>query len=141
MGLSKLKISFEDESVSAEIFVTKANVVRGLLRSSLTDEGLRSEDDNPLIHIARWTQYPALRAATVGGEIKIYKTDPETGMRVKVGDQDQVEENFDPASIDFEKFLELPEDLTIAWLDKVFDLNPHWVYSPELDLGTEEGKD
>lgn len=139
MSLSRLEYEFEDTAVKARIVVCKADVLRGLLRSQLTDEGLRHEDDNPLIHVARWTQYPALRAATVEGEITIFDVDEKTGERVK----GKILRTIDPSRIEFEDFLSLPEDFATGWLDRVFDLNTHWLLavSPTPDPGTEEGKE
>lgn len=137
MSLSKLEINFEDVTVEARVIVCKANVLRGLLRSKLTDEGLRTEDDDPLVHIARWTQYPALRAGTHEGYIKFYQQDPETGGR------GELVREIKAATLTFDDFLALPEDLAMDWMGAIYDLNSHWL----IDLGqkpdpeTEEGKD
>lgn len=135
MSLSRKTISYEDDVVRARVTVQGANVLRGLLRSQLTDEGLRAEDSNPLIHIARWTQYPAIVAGTVGGEIQVFGEDKQ-GQRV-------VKKTIIANQISFEDWLnELPETLTIDWLEAVFEVNPHWLLDIEglPDPDTAEGK-
>lgn len=116
MSLTNLTVQYEDDRTRAEIIVARANVIRGLLRSQLVDEGLRTDDDNALVHIARWTQYPAIVAGTTGGKIEFLDDD---GKPVKVIRADQ---------ITFDEFLEqVPEPLMILWLDGVFESNPHWL--------------
>lgn len=131
MSLSKSKtIEYSDGVVEGRVIVETANVMRGLLRSQLTDEGLRTEDNNPLIHIARWTQYPAIIAGTTGGLIKFYQ-------------DDKVIRVLEPDKITFEDFLVLPEKFMMNWLDAVYELNQHWLLDvrepPAKD--SEEGKD
>ena len=115
-------VQYTGEGITAEIVIGKATVAAGLLRSRLVDEGLRAKDDDALVHALRWTQYPALVAATQSGHIDL--TD---------GGYIQAKE------VTFMQFLELPEDLGMLWLDAVFAENPHWIFSapPKDEEGNE----
>lgn len=139
MSLSKLTVLYADTTIEAKIIVTTASVMRGLLRSELTDQALREEPgDNPLAFIAKWTQYPALRAGTVEGVINIYDPDPEDEE-----ERGTLRETIDAASIEFDQFLDLPEALATMWLGSIFQLNTHWLLdmTREPEEGTPEKKD
>lgn len=144
MGLSTMSIRYTGDTVEARIIVRKASVRAGLERSQLADEGLRFPDTDPLIHAARWLQYPAIRAGTVSGRIAIWepKEDPDsfTGF-APVDKKSKPSQIIDAKTIEFETWLnELPEDLIMQWLEAVFAVNEHWVLASVPNPDTEEGK-
>ena len=141
MSLSKRTMSFKDEEFEGEVVVGRANVSRGYLRSRLTDEGLRAPKkpgDDPLLRIARWTQYPAIRAGTRSGTLSFFDVkEDEDGKQISRNLKRKVQAD----ELTFEDYQELPESFGIEWLDAVFEFNPHWLLAiqdvpdPESDAG------
>ncbi len=126
------------------VVVSTASVLRGYLRSRLADQGLREEvkpDDDPLLRIAKWTQYPALRAGSSGGSLKFFDVeeydDEGNATKRTLSRRVKAEE------LSFDDYLEVPESFMIEWLDAVFEVNPHWLMAlaERPDPESEEGKD
>jgi hypothetical protein len=145
MSLSKQQIRYDDETVRARITVRKASLRDGLYRTKLADEGLRFPDTDPLVHAARWLQYPAVRAGTMAGKIEIWEPvedpDSETGW-LPVDKDSKPDQVIRAKEIDFDTWLdEMPEALMMEWLGAVFECNPHWVLARIPEVDSPEGKD
>ena len=139
MSLSKRTMSYKDEEFEGEVVVGRANVSRGYLRSRLTDEGLRAPEkpgDDPLLRIAKWTQYPAIRAGTRSGNLLFFSVKEVDGE-----EQRNLTRKVQADELTFEDYQEIPETFMIEWLDAVFEFNPHWLLAiqdvpdPESDAG------
>lgn len=91
---------------------TKSGMKRGQLSASAKDE------TEPLLWYARRFMYPDCLACT-SGELN--------GKPV--------------AELTFEEYMELPDQLTEAWLAAVYEVNPHWAPQlPESNAEQEEKK-
>ena len=141
MSLSKRTLEYQDDEFEGRIVLGRANVSRGYLRSRLTDEGLRAPEkpgDDPLLRIARWTQYPAIRAGARSGTLSFFDVkENEDGDQVR-----NLKRRVDAEEMTFEDYQEIPEFFMIACLDAVFELNPHWLLAlqDDPDPESEAGK-
>ena len=127
-------ITYEQPGFAASLTLATANVARGLLRTQLVEEGLRTPDKNPLIHGFRWMQWPALKAGTLKGRITTW-TEDEDDRRKNV-------ETIEVSDLTIDQFLELvPEELSMQWIEAVLDLNMHWLIQPSQDEPTAEDKE
>jgi len=132
-------ITYNDEEVSAELTVARANYRMGLIRSALIDsareklfpqpkpaipEGGQPEEEEPRYGEDFWLRlysYPALCAGTVVGKLVFGQPDEEKGTT-----PNQVD--LDPHKyLTWEQYEDLPERLITQWENAIFELNPHWL--------------
>lgn len=100
-------IEYEGHGLTARIVVTAATVLQGAKRTRLRFEGDGEKD--PDRRLVRLFVYPDLIASARSIEI--------SGIE----------------ALDFDQFLQLPEDLVRQWEDATFTLNPHWLPPSETD--------
>lgn len=99
--------------VAARLEICPASTLMGMQRGRLAAEAL--EIDNALMWFASRFMYPDCLACTRG----------EIGGRPV-------------AELTFSAYLELPDQLTEAWLEAVYQVNPHW--QPRLPEPEEQEK-
>jgi hypothetical protein len=93
------------------VTVSAATTLQGMRRTRLRSEAFSVEEDDPDRRILHRLIWPDMVAATIDC----------SGFNL----------------IDFEEYLDLPEEFTAPWEEAIYDLNPHWRYRPDE---TEEKK-
>lgn len=99
--------------VAARIEIHPATTLMGMRRGQLAAEAKNEAD--PLIWFARRFMYPDCLACSSGDLV---------GKPL--------------AELTFDEFLALPDQITEAWLEAVYQVNPHW--SPRLPEPAEQEK-
>lgn len=134
--LARINLTHDTEGFSCDLVVATANMDRGLYRSGLVEEGLRSEEPNPMKKSFLWLQWPVLKAGTVKGHLS-WIPDPdeldedEEEAQGEAAEGESTEQVWVSSSIQDlkpEQFLaNVPEAFGGDWIQAILELNPRWV--------------
>ena len=99
------KLSYSQDGVSAEITVRRASALDAIRRGLMIEEAAKTQDDDPVLHMARVNIIPMLASVS---EVEIIVDGvPFAWPPVS------------PAELDL-----IPEDLIDQWMGKVYEANP-----------------
>jgi hypothetical protein len=103
MSEKQMTLAYTLDESEVAITVVRATARIGMARYILANKGFKENEAEPdeALKLLRVMVYPDLVAATT--EV--------TGMKYP---------------LEFEEFIELPEDLINQWADAVYEVNPHW---------------
>ena len=103
MSEKQMTLAYTLDESEVAITVVRATARIGMARYILANKGFKENEAEPdeALKLLRVMVYPDLVAATT----------QVTGMKYP---------------LEFEEFIELPEDLINQWADAVYEVNPHW---------------
>lgn len=136
--LARRILSHEEVGFTCDLTVATANMDRGLYRSELVEEGLRSDEPAAMKKSFLWLQWPVLKAGTIKGHLAWIPDpdedpdeDPEANGVAAEGEKPEPEQVWVKSSIQDltpSQFLSnVPEGFGGDWIQAILELNPRWI--------------
>ena len=102
-------IEYNDDDLTVKITVARATVLMGMTRTRLRMDAAAADEQDLDRRLLRLFSYPDVMAATLDVE------------------------GLDGWPLDFDDFIQLPEELGARWEEAAYELNPHWVPRSDED--------